>query len=194
MSVGAALFVYRHSPVSVFTFFQASHQPNGWPLEWHFVYCLLFCYKKVRREYRKFFRANAGKKIYDFTVQRIVSQTWKLRWNLKWFVLFFNQTFARMLFNLHFLMSDCPDAKILPGPEEQHAPHVAHRQELARQALPLPGRSPQRAAENLPSLEGWSQKTRAPLLVSVPFTIAFFCHFMIYSVSMNTVWFISDVV
>lgn len=28
---------------------------------------------KVRREYRKFFRAHAGKKIYDFTIQRIVS-------------------------------------------------------------------------------------------------------------------------
>lgn len=28
---------------------------------------------QVRREYRKFFRANAGKKIYDFTIQRIVS-------------------------------------------------------------------------------------------------------------------------
>lgn len=28
---------------------------------------------KVRREYRKFFRANAGKKIYEFTIQRIVS-------------------------------------------------------------------------------------------------------------------------
>lgn len=29
--------------------------------------------QKVRREYRKFFRAHAGKKIYDFTIQRIVS-------------------------------------------------------------------------------------------------------------------------
>uniref|UniRef100_A0A4W4FLF4 Unconventional myosin-Ib n=1 Tax=Electrophorus electricus TaxID=8005 RepID=A0A4W4FLF4_ELEEL len=28
---------------------------------------------QVRREYRKFFRANAGKKIYDFTIQKIVS-------------------------------------------------------------------------------------------------------------------------
>uniref|UniRef100_A0A8D2ZXB7 Unconventional myosin-Ib n=2 Tax=Scophthalmus maximus TaxID=52904 RepID=A0A8D2ZXB7_SCOMX len=27
---------------------------------------------QIRREYRKFFRANAGKKIYDFTIQRIV--------------------------------------------------------------------------------------------------------------------------
>lgn len=30
-------------------------------------------FQKVRREYRKFFRAHAGKKIYDFTIQRIVS-------------------------------------------------------------------------------------------------------------------------
>uniref|UniRef100_A0A8C6UX58 Unconventional myosin-Ib n=1 Tax=Neogobius melanostomus TaxID=47308 RepID=A0A8C6UX58_9GOBI len=30
---------------------------------------------QVRREYRKFFRANAGKKIYDFVIQRIVSRT-----------------------------------------------------------------------------------------------------------------------
>uniref|UniRef100_A0A8C2MEZ9 Unconventional myosin-Ib n=1 Tax=Cricetulus griseus TaxID=10029 RepID=A0A8C2MEZ9_CRIGR len=29
---------------------------------------------KVRREYRKFFRANAGKKIYEFTLQRIVQK------------------------------------------------------------------------------------------------------------------------
>lgn len=29
---------------------------------------------QVRREYRKFFRANAGKKIYDFTVQRIMQK------------------------------------------------------------------------------------------------------------------------
>uniref|UniRef100_A0A671SY55 Unconventional myosin-Ib n=1 Tax=Sinocyclocheilus anshuiensis TaxID=1608454 RepID=A0A671SY55_9TELE len=29
---------------------------------------------KVRREYRKFFRANAGKKIYDFTIQRIMQK------------------------------------------------------------------------------------------------------------------------
>uniref|UniRef100_A0A4W4FK11 Myosin IB n=1 Tax=Electrophorus electricus TaxID=8005 RepID=A0A4W4FK11_ELEEL len=28
---------------------------------------------QVRREYRKFFRANAGKKIYDFTIQKIVN-------------------------------------------------------------------------------------------------------------------------
>lgn len=34
------------------------------------VICLL---PQVRREYRKFFRANAGKKIYEFTLQRIVS-------------------------------------------------------------------------------------------------------------------------
>ena len=34
----------------------------------------VFCFfLKVRREYRKFFRANAGKKIYEFTIQRIVS-------------------------------------------------------------------------------------------------------------------------
>uniref|UniRef100_H3DI29 Myosin IB n=1 Tax=Tetraodon nigroviridis TaxID=99883 RepID=H3DI29_TETNG len=30
--------------------------------------------QKVRREYRKFFRANAGKKIYDFTIQRIMQK------------------------------------------------------------------------------------------------------------------------
>lgn len=71
-------------------------------------------------------------------------------------------------------MSVCPDAKILPGPEAQHAPHVSHRQELARQALPLPGWSPQRAAENLPSLEGWSQ-----------IQINFCCHFMIYALKVN---------
>ncbi|XP_041857038.1 unconventional myosin-Ib isoform X5 [Melanotaenia boesemani] len=29
---------------------------------------------QVRREYRKFFRANAGKKIYDFTIQRILQK------------------------------------------------------------------------------------------------------------------------
>ncbi|XP_042619205.1 unconventional myosin-Ib isoform X6 [Cyprinus carpio] len=29
---------------------------------------------QVRREYRKFFRANAGKKIYDFTIQRIMQK------------------------------------------------------------------------------------------------------------------------
>ncbi|XP_035764938.1 unconventional myosin-Ib isoform X8 [Neolamprologus brichardi] len=29
---------------------------------------------QVRREYRKFFRANAGKKIYDFTIQRIIQK------------------------------------------------------------------------------------------------------------------------
>ncbi|XP_007562764.1 unconventional myosin-Ib-like [Poecilia formosa] len=29
---------------------------------------------KVRREYRKFFRANAGKKIYNFTIQRIMQK------------------------------------------------------------------------------------------------------------------------
>ncbi|XP_058472390.1 unconventional myosin-Ib isoform X4 [Solea solea] len=29
---------------------------------------------QIRREYRKFFRANAGKKIYDFTVQRIMQK------------------------------------------------------------------------------------------------------------------------
>uniref|UniRef100_A0AAQ4PL03 Unconventional myosin-Ib n=1 Tax=Gasterosteus aculeatus aculeatus TaxID=481459 RepID=A0AAQ4PL03_GASAC len=29
---------------------------------------------KVRRDYRKFFRANAGKKIYDFTIQRIMQK------------------------------------------------------------------------------------------------------------------------
>lgn len=33
----------------------------------------VFFFLKVRREYRKFFRANAGKKIYEFTIQRIVS-------------------------------------------------------------------------------------------------------------------------
>lgn len=29
---------------------------------------------QVRREYRKFFRANAGKKVYDFTIQRIIQK------------------------------------------------------------------------------------------------------------------------
>uniref|UniRef100_A0A8C5URX1 Myosin IB n=1 Tax=Microcebus murinus TaxID=30608 RepID=A0A8C5URX1_MICMU len=36
------------------------------------IICLFFL--KVRREYRKFFRANAGKKIYEFTLQRIVQK------------------------------------------------------------------------------------------------------------------------
>lgn len=35
---------------------------------------------QVRREYRKFFRANAGKKIYDFTIQRIVSRSVNVAW------------------------------------------------------------------------------------------------------------------
>uniref|UniRef100_A0A8C7YAT7 Myosin IB n=1 Tax=Oryzias sinensis TaxID=183150 RepID=A0A8C7YAT7_9TELE len=38
---------------------------------------------KVRREYRKFFRANAGRKIYNFTVQRIIQKYFlNLRKNL----------------------------------------------------------------------------------------------------------------
>lgn len=64
------------------------------------------------------------------------------------------------------------DAKILPGPEEHLALYVTHRQELAFQALPLPGWSPQRAPENLPPLEGLSQ-------------IA--CHFMISTVKVTIV-------
>lgn len=75
-------------------------------------------------------------------------------------------------------MSLCLDAKVLPGPEEQHAPHVTHRQELAHQALPLSGRSPQRAAENLPPVEGRSQITSHA---------EFFCYFMIYTFIVN-VW------
>lgn len=46
------------------------------------------------------------------------------------------------------------DAEIFPGPEEQHAIDVPCRQELACQALHLPGWSAQRTAGNLPSLEG----------------------------------------
>lgn len=65
----------------------------------------------------------------------------------------------------------CPDAEILPGPEEKHALHVAHRQEVACQAVPLPGRSPQRAAEDLPPLEGRSPINRASsVLAAVPIT------------------------
>lgn len=52
---------------------------------------------------------------------------------------------------VHLIYSD---AEIFPGPEEQHAIDVPCRQELACQALHLPGWSEQRTAENLPSLEG----------------------------------------
>lgn len=65
----------------------------------------------------------------------------------------------------------CPDAKILPGPEEHHTLHVTHRQELACQALPLPGWSPHTAAENLPSLEGWSQITLSSVCPIHPYLI-----------------------
>lgn len=38
-----------------------------------FIFILRVCLTfQVRREYRKFFRANAGRKIYEFTLQRIV--------------------------------------------------------------------------------------------------------------------------
>lgn len=84
-------------------------------------------------------------------------------------------------------MSICPDAKILPGPEEHHALHVTRRQELAYQAIPLSGWSPQRAAENLPSLEGRSQITRAPPPPVCPIHPYFFCHFMIYTIKVNIV-------
>lgn len=55
-------------------------------------------------------------------------------------------------------LSVCPDTEIFPGLEEQHAFHVPHRQKVAGQAVRLPGWSPHRAPENLPSLEGRSQK------------------------------------
>lgn len=75
----------------------------------------------------------------------------------------FHQQFAGMMANMPFLPahpSDVPfvysDAEIFPGLEEKHAIDVTRGQRLARQALHLPGWSPQRAAENLPSLEGRS--------------------------------------
>lgn len=37
-----------------------------------FIYIFVLL-RQIRREYRKFFRANAGRKIYDFIIQRIVS-------------------------------------------------------------------------------------------------------------------------
>uniref|UniRef100_A0A8C9SL40 Myosin IB n=1 Tax=Scleropages formosus TaxID=113540 RepID=A0A8C9SL40_SCLFO len=36
--------------------------------------CVCVCILKVRREYRKYFRASAGKKIYDFTVKRTIQK------------------------------------------------------------------------------------------------------------------------
>lgn len=91
-------------------------------------------------------------------------------------LLVFHQIFAAMSLNLHslFLFLFFPDAKILPGPEEQHASHVTHRQELARQALPLSGWSPQRAEENLPSLEGWSLITiTSPSVTHIVYILSF---------------------
>lgn len=76
-----------------------------------------------------------------------------------------------------FLMSVFLDAKIFPGPEERLALHVTRRQELAIQALPLPGWSPQRAPENLPSLEGRSQIT---------------CHFLIHIVKVKYCLYLVD--
>lgn len=87
-------------------------------------FCRSFCpchCQKVRREYRKFFRAHAGKKIYDFTIQRIVSVA-QVRGEM--LPLVFQR---RKKFHLR-----CPrlcaltDAEILPGPEERHVFHVAH--------------------------------------------------------------------
>ena len=117
---------------------------------------------KVRREYRKFFRANAGKKIYGFTIQRIVSVECKGVWGKRNEAAFgFSSSICRDEVNMPFLpthSSDVwfiyPDAEIFPGLEEQHAIDVSCGQQLACQALHLPGWSAQRTAENLPSLEG----------------------------------------
>lgn len=45
-----------------------------WSPASHVTTSVICFFSKVRREYRKFFRANAGKKIYEFTLQRIVQK------------------------------------------------------------------------------------------------------------------------
>lgn len=60
--------------------------------------------------------------------------------------------------------SVCPDAEILPGSEEHVTFHVTRRPELAGSAVSLPGRSPQRAAENLPPVEGQSGTEKSELI------------------------------
>lgn len=60
--------------------------------------------------------------------------------------------------------SVCPDAEILPGSEEHVTFHVTRRPELAGSAVSLPGRSPQRAAENLPPVEGQSGTETSELI------------------------------
>jgi len=56
-----------------------------------FVFTLRLCLTlQVRREYRKFFRANAGRKIYEFTLQRLVCiYLYKAHVHFLWFTFLF---------------------------------------------------------------------------------------------------------
>lgn len=76
MSVTPVLFVYTVPTLSAYFISSLLHSKlmiDRLFTVYFFFSFSFFLLKKVRREYRKFFRANAGKKIYDFIIQRIVS-------------------------------------------------------------------------------------------------------------------------